>query len=232
MKRKPQIKALVFDAYGTLFDVHSVIALCDELFPGQGTQLSQTWRAKQLEYTWLKSLMGRYQDFGKVTEAALKFAGKALKLDCPPQLRKRLMQAYLHLETYPEVKEALAALSHCKLAILSNGSPRMLKALVRNNGLTKTFDKVISVDEVKIFKPSPRVYALAAKKLKVPKNNIGFVSSNYWDICGASSFGLRTFWINRTGNLKDELGFRPYAVVSSLTDLIDIVKSRAPTLRG
>ncbi|HEY6281218.1 MAG TPA: haloacid dehalogenase type II [Burkholderiales bacterium] len=224
MSRKPSIKALVFDAYGTLFDVHSVIALCDELFPGRGAQLSQTWRAKQLEYTWLKSLMGRYQDFEKVTEAALKFACKSLKLDCPPESCKRLMQAYLHLEPYPEVKEALAALSHCKLAILSNGSPRMLKALVKNNGLTKTFDKVISVDEVKIYKPHLKVYALAPKKLKVPKNNIGFVSSNFWDICGASSFGLRTFWINRAGNPQDELGFKPYAVVSRLTDLIDGVK--------
>ncbi len=227
MSRKPPIKALVFDAYGTLFDVHSVIALCDELFPGQGAQLSQTWRAKQLEYTWLKSLMGRYQDFGKVTEAALKFACKSLKLDCPPESRKRLMQAYLHLETYPEVKEALAALSHCKLAILSNGSPGMLKALVRNNGLTKAFDKVISVDEVKIYKPSPKVYALTPKKLKVKKSEIGFVSSNFWDICGASSFGLRTFWINRAGNPADELGSKPYTAVSRLSDLTQFVSNPA-----
>ena len=200
----PQIKALVFDAYGTLFDVHSVITLCDELFPGQGTQLSQTWRAKQLEYTWLKSLMGRYENFEKVTEAALKFACKALKLDCPPQLRKRLMQAYLYLNTFPEVMEALAALSGCKLAILSNGSPKMLKAVVKNNGLAKIFDAVISVDEVKIFKPDPKVYALAPKRLKVKKSKIGFVSSNFWDICGAASFGFRTFWINRAGNPTDD----------------------------
>ncbi len=224
MIRKPPIKALVFDAYGTLFDVHSVIALCDELFPGQGTQLSQTWRAKQLEYTWLKSLMGRYQDFGKVTEAALKFACKSLKLDCSPESRKRLMQAYLHLQPYPEVKEALASLSHCKLAILSNGSPRMLKALVKNNGLTKTFDKVISVDEVKIYKPSPKVYALAPKKLKVKKSEIGFVSSNFWDICGAASFGLRTFWINRAGNPDDELGYASEATLAKLTGLQRIVE--------
>ncbi len=223
MSRKPPIKALVFDAYGTLFDVHSVIALCDELFPGQGAQLSQTWRAKQLEYTWLKSLMGRYEDFGKVTEAALKFACKSLNFDCPPESRKRLMQAYLHLEPYPEVKEALSALSHCKLAILSNGSARMVKALVKNNGLTKIFDKVISVDEVNIFKPSPKVYQLAPKKLKVPKHNIGFVSSNFWDICGASSFGLRTFWINRAGNPPDELGYAPEATLTKLTDLEEIV---------
>ncbi len=223
MSRKPPIKALVFDAYGTLFDVHSVIALCHELFPGRGAQLSQNWRAKQLEYTWLKSLMGRYEDFGNVTEAALKFACKALKLDCPPQSRKRLMQAYLRLEPYPEVKDALAALSHCKLAILSNGSPKMLKALVKNNGLTKAFDEVISVDEVKIYKPSPKVYALAPKKLKVPKNNIGFVSSNLWDICGAASFGLRTFWINRAGNPADELGYSPEATLTNLTDLEEIV---------
>lgn len=223
MTRKLPIKALVFDAYGTLFDVHSVIALCDELFPGRGAQLSQTWRAKQLEYTWLKSLMSRYEDFEKVTEAALKFACKSLKLNCQPESRKRLMQAYLHLKPYPEVKEALASLSHCKLAILSNGSPRMLKALVINNGLTKTFDKVISVDEVKFFKPSSRVYALAPKKLKLKKNEIGFVSSNFWDICGASSFGLRTFWINRAGNPTDELGYSPEATLTKLTDLEEIV---------
>lgn len=223
MTRKLPIKALVFDAYGTLFDVHSVIALCDELFPGRGAQLSQTWRAKQLEYTWLKSLMSRYEDFEKVTEAALKFACKSLKLNCQPESRKRLMQAYLHLKPYPEVKEALASLSHCKLAILSNGSPRMLKALVINNGLTKTFDKVISVDEVNIYKPSPRVYALAPKKLKLKKSEIGFVSSNFWDICGASSFGLRTFWINRAGNPTDELGYSPEATLTKLTDLEEIV---------
>ncbi len=223
MRRKPPIKALVFDAYGTLFDVHSVNALCDEFFPGRGAQLSQTWRAKQLEYTWLKSLMGRYQDFEKVTEAALKFACKSLKLDCPLESHKKLMQAYLYLEPYPEVKEALAALSHCKLAILSNGSPRMLKALVKNSGLSKTFDAVISVDEVKIFKPSPKVYALAPKILKLKKSEIGFISSNFSDICGAASFGLRTFWINRAGNPTDELGYSPGATLSRLTNLVEIV---------
>ena len=229
MKRGPQIQALVFDAYGTLFDVHSVIQLCDEIFPGQGTQLSQTWRAKQLEYTWLKSLMRKYEDFGHITEAALTFACSSLKLDFPHESRKRLMQAYLHLQPYPEVKEALAALSHLKLAILSNGSPKMLKALVKNNGLTNTFDKVISVDEVKTFKPDPKVYALAPKKLKVPKNNIGFVSSNFSDICGASSFGLRTFWINRAGNPTDELGYLPEATLTKLTELERIVEKSGIT---
>ncbi|HUL41604.1 MAG TPA: haloacid dehalogenase type II [Burkholderiales bacterium] len=219
MTRGPQIKALAFDAYGTLFDVHSVIQLCDELFPGRGAELSQIWRAKQLEYSWLKSLMRRYQDFEKITEAALKFACITLQLDCPTESRKRLMQAYLHLEPYPEVREALAALSHLKLAILSNGSPKMLKALVKNNGLTRTFDKVISVDELKIFKPDPKVYALAPKKLKVRKSEIGFVSSNFWDICGASSFGLRTFWVNRAGKSADELGYSPQATVTKLTEL-------------
>jgi 2-haloacid dehalogenase len=209
----------VFDAYGTLFDVHSVIAGCDELFPGQGVQLSQTWRAKQLEYTWLKSLMGRYQDFEKITSAALIFACKALQLDCPPQTRKRLMQAYLHLNPYPEVNEALAALSQHKLAILSNGSPRMLKALVKNAGLGQAFHAIISVDEVKIYKPSPKVYQLAPKKLNVAKNEIGFVSSNFWDISGAASFGFQTFWINRAGYPPDMLGFTPAAILNKLTDL-------------
>ncbi|MGH8750802.1 MAG: haloacid dehalogenase type II [Burkholderiales bacterium] len=225
MKRKPQIKALVFDAYGTLFDVHSVINLCEEFFPGRGAALSQAWRTKQLEYTWLKSLMKRYQDFEKVTEAALKYACRSLKLDCTPQARAQLMQAYLYLNTFPEVKEALAALSGHKLAILSNGSPRMLKPLVKNNDLAKTFHAVISVDDVKIYKPDPKVYALASKKLKVKKNEIGFVSSNCWDVCGAASFGFRTFWINRGGNPAEELGFAPAAILTRLTDLIHLVGS-------
>jgi len=224
MKRGPQIKALVFDAYGTLFDVHSVVQLCDELFPGRGAQISQIWRAKQLEYSWLNGLMRRYQDFGRVTEAALKFACRTLKLDCPSETRKRLMQAYLHLALFPEVKEALAALSHLKLAILSNGSPRMLKALVKNNSLENLLDHIISVDEVKTFKPDPKVYSLASKKLKLPGNNIGFVSCNFWDICGATSFGLRTFWINRAGNSADELGYSPEAILTNLMDLSRIMQ--------
>ncbi len=221
---KKKLRALVFDAYGTLFDVHSVIATCDRHFPDQGAALSKAWRAKQLEYTWLRSLMGRYEDFWKVTEAALVFACKSLHLDCPPATRARLMDAYLHLEPFPEVRQALEALSGCRLAILSNGSPRMLKAAVESAGLRGIFSRVLSVDAVKIYKPNPRVYRLAPQKLGVAKSAIGFVSANFWDIAGAKSFGLRTYWINRAHAPADELSLVTDATISSLTDLVAVVK--------
>ena len=221
---KRAIKALVFDAYGTLFDVHSVISLCDQLFPGQGPALSQTWRSKQLEYTWLRSLMGRYKDFWQVTESALVFACNSLKLPCPPETRARLMEAYLHLDPFPEVRQALEALSGYPLAILSNGSPRMLRAAVESSGLKGMFSQVISVDAAKIYKPSARVYQLACKKLHVSKGAIGFVSSNCWDILGAKNFGFWSCWVNRSKAPQDELGFTPDGVASTLTDLVEIMK--------
>ena len=213
------IRALAFDAYGTLFDVHSVISTCNQVFPEKGPALSQLWRAKQLEYTWLRSLMGRYEDFWQVTEAALIFACRSLGLDCPPATREKLMDSYLHLDPFPEVRQALQSLVRYKLAILSNGSPRMLAAVVESAGLKGVFANVISVDEVKIFKPSPRVYELAPRHLKVPQNAIGFVSSNFWDIAGAKSFGLWTCWINRAKAPAEELGFRPDAMIASLAEL-------------
>lgn len=222
---KRALKALVFDAYGTLFDVHSVISTCNELFPGQGPALSQAWRSKQLEYTWLVSLMGRYKDFWRVTESALLFACKNLGLACPPDTRAKLMGAYLHLEPYPEVKEALAALSNYSLAILSNGSPRMLRAAVASAGLRGIFSHVISVDNAKIYKPSPRVYRLAPQKLGVAKAAIGFVSSNFWDIAGAKAFGLRTYWVNRSNACADELRLLPDTTLHSLTDLVEVTKA-------
>lgn len=219
------MKAVVFDAYGTLFDVHSVISTCNQKFPGQGPALSQAWRSKQLEYTWLRSLMGRYQDFWQVTEAALVFACKSLNLPCPPETRAQLMEAYLHLQPYPEVQQALQALSGYTRAILSNGSPRMLQAAVESAGLQGMFSHILSVDEVKIYKPSPRVYELACRKLGVAATAIGFVSSNCWDIVGAKSFGLWTCWANRSGAPADELGFAPDAAVKSLKELVDVVRA-------
>ncbi|MFI5088546.1 MAG: haloacid dehalogenase type II [Terriglobales bacterium] len=213
------IQALAFDAYGTLFDVHSVISTCNHVFPDKGPALSQLWRAKQLGYTWLRSLMGRYEDFWQVTESALVFACRSLNLDCPPATRAKLMDAYLHLDPYPEVMQALRSLSRYKLAILSNGSPRMLAAVVESAGLKGVFSDVISVDEVKIFKPSPRVYELAPRHLKVPQGAIGFISSNFWDIAGAKSFGLWTCWINRSKAPEEELGLRPDAMIGSLAEL-------------
>lgn len=219
------IKALVFDAYGTLFDVHSVIATCNQHFPEQGPALSKAWRAKQLEYTWLRSLMGRYEDFWQVTEAALVFACKTLNLPCPPATRAELMEAYLHLDPYPEVLPSLKALSNYPLAILSNGSPRMLQAAVESAGLRGIFSHVLSVDTVKIYKPSPRVYELASQKMGVAASAIGFVSSNSWDVIGAKAAGLWTCWVNRSGAPEDELGFLPDARANTLADLAGLIKA-------
>ena len=219
------IKALVFDAYGTLFDVHSVIATCNQHFPEQGPALSKGWRAKQLEYTWLRSLMGRYEDFWQVTEAALVFACKTLNLLCPPATRAELMEAYLHLDPYPEVLPSLMALSNYPLAILSNGSPRMLQGAVESSGLRGIFSYVLSVDTVKIYKPSPRVYELASQKMGVAASAIGFVSSNSWDVIGAKAAGLWTCWVNRSGAPEDELGFLPDARANTLADLAGLIKA-------
>ena len=213
------IQAVVFDAYGTLFDVHSVIRRCEALFPGKGPALSQSWRAKQLEYTWLRSLMGRYEDFGAVTVAALRYSCRALGLELSRDAEQALIDEYLRLAPYPEVPSALEALAGRKLAILSNGSPATLTPLVANAGLAQRFHSVLSVDSLRVFKPHPSVYQLAVDRLGVPKGAIAFISSNFWDVCGATSFGFRTYWINRAGAQPDELGFAPAAVLTRLDEL-------------
>jgi len=220
------LRALVFDAYGTLFDVHSVLALCEQLWPGKGVALSQLWRAKQLEYTWQRSLMRRYEDFARITEAGLRYACAALGLEVDEGRRRSLMDSYLELSTFPEVRDALAALkaARLRLAILSNGSPAMLRPLVANAGLESLIGTVISVDPRKIYKPAPAVYRLAVERLRAPKTAIGFVSSNCWDACGAKSFGFRTFWINRNGAPVDELGATPDHVIGSLGELPALIR--------
>jgi 2-haloacid dehalogenase len=215
--------ALVFDAYGTLFDVHSVTAAAESLWPGKGAALSQLWRTKQLEYTWLRSLMGRYEDFAHVTAAGLGYACAALDLPLGEAERAHLLKAYLHLATFPEVATALGRLRGIRLAILSNGSPAMLEPVVFNAGLHGLITDVLSVDEVKIFKPDPRVYRIAVDRLGVPAKAIGFVSSNCWDAIGAKAFGFRTFWVNRAGAPVDRLGFEPDRVLASLADLPALV---------
>ena len=223
------VRALAFDAYGTLFDVHSVVALGEELFPGQGNALSNTWRLKQLQYTWARTLMGRYEDFWKVTEDGLVFAAKSLKLDLDADKRNRLMESYLSLAAFPDVAQGLKELSGAgyPLAILSNGTPKMLRAAARSAGIEGNFAHIISVDEIKIYKPSPRVYELAPAKFKLPAAAIGFVSSNSWDVAGAASFGLTTFWINRGAQPIDELGFPPARTVAKLTELLPELKRGA-----
>ena len=211
-----RVDALVFDAYGTLYDVHSVARRCESCFAGKGAQLSQLWRAKQLEYTWQRSLMQRYVPFSQVTREALAYACAALGLDSAPHAAA-LMEEYLHLAPFPEVPAALERLK-MKRAILSNGSPDLLDPLVRNSGLR--FDAVLSVDELKIYKPAPQVYELAVKRLGVPKERIGFVSSNCWDALGAKSYGFTVYWVNRTGAPVDGLGFTPDAQVKSLDEIL------------
>ncbi|HEY7240079.1 MAG TPA: haloacid dehalogenase type II [Burkholderiales bacterium] len=213
-----RFEALVFDAYGTLFDVHSVMQRCEALFPGRAAALSQLWRAKQLEYTWLRSLMRRYAPFSTVTREALAYACEALGLELTVERMEALMAEYTMLATYPDVPKAMGSFGGVKKAILSNGSPDMLEPLVAQSGLE--LDAVISVDEVKIFKPAPQVYELAPKKLGVAKEKIGFVSSNCWDALGAKSFGFGVFWINRARAPLDRLGFEPDRVVERLDEIL------------
>jgi 2-haloacid dehalogenase len=221
----PPIKAMVFDAYGTLFDVYSVATLGEQLFPSKGKELSQLWRTKQIDYTWLRSLMSKYVDFSKVTQDGLDFACKQLNLECTPAQRDKLMEAYNHLTAFPDVRPALEGLAPLPLAILSNGSPAMLQAAVKSSGIESLLKHVISVDEAGIFKPSPKVYQLAVDKFKLQdRRNIGFVSSNCWDAIGAKSFGFTTFWVNRSGAPVDVLGAKPDRILSKLTELIAVVK--------
>ena len=210
-------EAFVFDAYGTLFDVHSVIARCESCWPGKGAQLSQLWRTKQLEYTWQRSLMQRYIPFSSVTREALGYACEVLKLELSAAHANALMAEYLGLALYPDVKTTLGRLKARK-AILSNGSPDMLVPLVERSGLE--LDAVISVDELKVFKPAPQVYELAARKLAVEKSRIAFVSSNCWDALGAKSFGFSVYWINRAKAPVDRLGFKPDAILNSLDEVL------------
>jgi len=217
------ISALVFDAYGTLFDVHSVVARCNAIFPGRGLELSRLWRQKQLEYTWLRSLMGRYESFETITRHALEHACASLHLTLSAGGAKDLMDGYRRLSAYPEVTDALTGLRDCRLAILSNGAPEMLNEVVRHAGLTRLLDQIISVAEIRVFKPHPSTYQLAVNKLRIRVEEIGFVSSNYWDVCGAAAFGFQAHWINRTKDAPDHLGIAPSHVLERLTDLIGMV---------
>jgi len=220
------ITALAFDAYGTLFDVFSVSSLCEQMFPGNGMALAAMWRTKQLQYTLLRSLMDRYKDFRQITQDALLYAARALRLDMTADARVRLMDAYMTLAAFPDVKPGLEELKRMglRLAVLSNGEPAMLQSAARSAGIAGLLDVMISVDEVKVFKPSPRVYDLASAHLGTPASSIGFVSSNSWDVSGAASAGLTTFWIQRAAaEPPEELGYPAAYVIHGLTDLPALV---------
>ena len=215
--------AFVFDAYGTLFDVQSVATTAEALCRGRGAELSQLWRVKQLEYTWLQSLMATKalprEDFAAVTAHALDYASAALTIALRASERAQLLAAYLTLAPYPDTREALLALAPRPRWILSNGTLEMLEPLVRAAELNALFDGIISVDAADIYKPAPQVYALASERLQLLPADIGFVSSNCWDAIGARAFGFTTFWINRTGAPVDRHGPAPDFVIGSLAQL-------------
>ena len=214
------IKACVFDAYGTLFDVHSAVGKHRERLGDLADQVSAVWRTKQLEYTWLRSLMGHHADFWQVTQDALDYAFDMHSLQ-DADLRKDLIEAYLKLDCYPEVPGALAELKNrgFEIAILSNGTPIMLEAAVNNSGLEELIPKIFSVERVGIFKPDPRVYQIAADELNVKPGDIVFQSSNAWDAAGAASFGFKVAWINRFGQSPERLPGRPDVEIKDLTEL-------------
>ena len=219
------IKACVFDAYGTLFDVHSAVDVHSARLGQQAEAISATWRSKQLEYTWLRSLMGRHADFWEVTGEALEFALESHGIDIHTAtqsgLREALMQAYLQLLPYPEATSALEMLRQrgFRMAILSNGTPDMLDAAINNAGMQGIFEAVLSVESVGIYKPDPRVYQLAVDQLALPREHILFLSSNGWDVSGAKSFGFQTFWVNRAGVPIERLGSEPDAILDNLSEL-------------
>lgn len=228
-----KIKAVVFDAYGTLFDVYSISSLAESLFPGQGQALSVLWRDKQIEYSRLISLsdpmnpMGsrHYQSFWDLTRLGLQYACQRLELELTPAKQKRLMDQYAQLTPFPEnlaVLEALQALQ-IPAAILSNGSPDMLQAAVSSAGMGHVIDKVLSVDEVRQFKTSPQSYGLVADHYKVDIREVLFVSSNSWDALGATWFGFKSFWVNRQGMPFETLGPRPTYSGRSLRDILTLI---------
>jgi 2-haloacid dehalogenase len=221
------VEACVFDAYGTVFDFASAARSCADVLGDDVVRVSALWRDKQLQYTWLRAAQGRHADFWRVTGDALDFTLEALGLARPAQdgLRERLMQLYLTLEPFPEVPGVLAALRQAgrKTAILSNGTPAMLDAIVRGAGLGGAFDAVLSVEEVGVFKPHPRVYQMAVDRLGCPVDAIAFQSSNAWDACAASAFGMQVVWCNRYGQPRERLPGAPDCEITTLADLPALV---------
>ena len=220
-RSKRPIKAIAFDAF-PIFDPRPVFGLAEQLFPGKGNDLSNEWRTRQFEYTWLRIATGRYADFWQVTQDALVFAANRLKVDLSPQQRDQLMNAYLGLKTWPDVAPALDALKRAgyRLAFLSNLTPRMLESCIASSGLKGMFEKVLSTDQAKTFKPDPRAYKLGIDALKLSRVEILFVPFAGWDAVGAKAFGYTTYWVNRLGLPAEELGEVADGMGSGLSDLV------------
>ncbi|MBN3753421.1 haloacid dehalogenase type II [Paraburkholderia sp. Tr-20389] len=225
-------KAVIFDAYGTLFDVHSVVAAAEQMFPGHGDALSQLWRQKQIEYTQLRTAAdpagAHYQPFWNITLDALRFSARKLGLSLNAAGEKRLMDEYACLSAFPDVLPALRRLRELQtgLAILSNGNPQMLDIAVKSAGMSGLFDHVLSVDAVRAFKPAPATYALGTQAFGATARDIVFVSSNGWDASGANWFGYTVFWLNRLGAPVEELGVTPHGTGRSMNELIAFIENQ------
>lgn len=216
----PQIKAYIFDAYGTLFDVHSVMKELEELFPDHGEAISQTWRKKQVEYFFLRQVMGRYKPFDQVTRDSLVYAVKESSQSIDDSQVEHMLEQYRQLKHYDEVEEVLQQLQGKELIVFSNGSENMLQPLMKFSGLKSLFTDAISADEIKQYKPSPAAYAYALEKAGVKREEVLFMSSNGWDISGAKSFGFHTAWINRSGLPVEELQLAPDSVYEDLSGIL------------
>jgi len=217
------IKAIIFDAYGTLFDVNSATEKCKDKIGDKWEGFSNYWRSTQLEYTWLRSLMNRHKDFWQVTEDSLDKSMKAFNIN--PSMRNELLNLYKILSPFKEVPEVLKALKekNYKLAILSNGTPALLNELVKSNNLEKIFDDLFSIEQVGIYKPNSKVYDMPIKKYQVQKNEVVFLSSNTWDVSGAGNYGYNSIWVNRNKNIFDKLDYLPKNIIKDLNQLLEIV---------
>ena len=218
------IKAIIFDAYGTLFDVNSAAEKCKDKIGAKWEGFANFWRTTQLEYTWLRSLMGRYKDFWQITEDSLDKSMKTFKIDA--SMKNELLNLYKVLSPYKEVSETLKKLKvkNFKLAILSNGTPSLLKELVESNNLDDLFDDLFSVEEVGIYKPNSKVYDLPIKKYKIKNNEVAFLSANTWDVSGGGNYGFHSIWVNRNNNIFDNLEYKPTHQVKDLSELVGLIK--------
>jgi 2-haloacid dehalogenase len=217
------IKACVFDAYGTLFDVNSAAANCKQKLGSRWESFANTWRTTQLEYTWLRSLMRKHKNFWEITEDSLDHTMETFKIK--KEMKSELLDLYKKLNPYPEVKECLEELKNknIKLAILSNGTPDLLKELVENNNIQNCFDDIFSIESVGIYKPDSKVYEMPITKYNCKPENICFMSSNTWDVSGGGIFGYNAIWVNRFNKIFDKLGYKPKFIISNLKELFKII---------
>ena len=218
------IKAIIFDAYGTLFDVNSAAEKCKDKIGDKWEAFANYWRTTQLEYTWLRNLMKRHKDFWQITEDSLDKSMRVFKID--NSMRDELLNLYKILSPFEEVPKVLKSLKekNFKLAILSNGTPSLLNELVRSNNLNNLFDDIFSIEEVGVFKPDSKVYDMPVKKYKIEKNEIAFLSANTWDVSGGGNYGYNSIWVNRNNNIFDKLDYLPQNEIKNLNGLLDITK--------